>query len=134
MLAGRLLLHQLGSLPGGECVRPAPQPLATGGWCVLVSQGRRSGLSLLRIFRYQFIGPLFIVVLVECLNRLHYPIHQIFFLPEIKLQLRGGTSQLLLPQSGGFLLLRVHHVVEEDIAREFLRLQLAPAVGQSRVL
>ena len=111
-MGGALLLHQLGPLTGGKRVRAAPQPLATGGWCVLVSQGRGCGFCLLRIFRCQFIGPLFIVVLVKCLNRLHDPIHQVLFLPEIKLQLRGGTSQLLLPQSGGFLLLRVHQVVE----------------------
>ena len=38
MLAGSLLRHQLRPLTGGECVRPAPQPLTTGGWYVLVSQ------------------------------------------------------------------------------------------------
>lgn len=68
MLGRSLLLHQLRPLTGGECVRPTPQPLATGGRCVLVSQGRRCGLCLLRIFGYQFVRPLFIVVLVECLN------------------------------------------------------------------
>lgn len=39
VLVGSLLRHQLRPLPGGERVRPAPQPLTAGGWYVLVSQG-----------------------------------------------------------------------------------------------
>ena len=67
-------------------------------------------------------------MLVECFDRLHDPIHQVLLLPEIELQLRGGACQLILPLSS-FLLLGMHQVVEEDITREFLCLQLASSVG-----
>ena len=69
-------------------------------------------------------------MLVECLNRLHNPIHQVLLLPEIELQLRGGACKLILPLTS-FLLLGMHQIVEQDITREFLCLQLASSVGKS---
>ena len=130
MLVGILLLHQLRPLSGCECISPAPQPLTTGGWCVLVSQGWRREIPLLHLFWCLFIRALFIVVLVECLNRFHDPIHQVLLLPKIELQLRGCACQLILPLIS-FLLLGVHQVVKKNITGELLRLQLTSAVGES---